>query len=99
MKGKRTPRFRLLPYQALAKHWMGPALWLVPGGIVLWWAVPRLSQLDQRYAPAGLVVAIAGALIVAYASLARRAHISCHKNNFVVHTPLYPVAFSYFSFR
>lgn len=95
MKSKKVPRFRLLPYQALARHWMGPALWLVPGGILLWWIAPHLSQFGQRYAPAGFVVAIAGAFIVIYTFLARRAHISCHKNNFVVHTPLYPVAFSY----
>lgn len=92
---KKTLRFSLLPYQALAKHWFGPAFLLIPGGILLWWATPQIPQLEQRYPFLGLVVSVAGIIIVMYTFLARRAHVSGHKNNFVVHTPLYPVAFSY----
>jgi hypothetical protein len=96
MRNKTTPpRFRLLPYQTIAKSWLGPALWLIPGGFLLWWVVPNQPQFDSRYAFVGLIVAGASMLIALYGFLARRAHISCHKNNFVIHTPLYPVAFSY----
>jgi len=95
MKSTKTPRFGLLPYQALAKRWFGPALWLIPAGILLWWAVPQVPQLEQRYPFLGLVISAIGLLIVIYTVLARRAHISCHRNNFVIHTPFYPIAFSY----
>jgi len=95
MKSTDTSKFRLFPYQMLAKRWMGPAFWLIPAGIALWWAIPKLPQLNQQYAFAGWVVAGVGMLLFIYALLARRAHISCHKNNFVIHTPFYPVAFSY----
>ncbi|HOU14058.1 MAG TPA: hypothetical protein PKZ84_13180 [Anaerolineae bacterium] len=95
MKNTSPAKFRLLPYQALAKQWLWPAMWLIPGGIFLWWIAPDLTLFDERYAFAGLGVAGVGALIVIYTFMARRAHVSCHKNNFVIHTPFYPVAFSY----
>ena len=95
MKSRKTPRFGLLPYQALAKHWFGPALLLIPAGILLWWGLPQAPQLEQRYPFLGFVVSGVGILIVLYTFLTRRAHISCHKNNFVIHTPVYPIAFSY----
>jgi hypothetical protein len=92
---KKTPRFNLLPYQALAKHWFAPALWFIPAGILLWWATPQIPQLEQRYPFLRLIVSGGGFLIVMYTFLARRAHVSCHQSNFVIHTPFYPVAFSY----
>lgn len=95
MKNTKTPRFRLLPYQALAKRWFGPALLFIPAGILLWWVTPRAAQLEQRSPFLGLVVSGIGILIVIYTLLARRAHVSCHRNNFVIHTPFYPIAFSY----
>lgn len=95
MKNTKTPRFGLLPYQALGKRWFGPALWLIPAGILLWWIIPQAPRLDQRYPFVGFIISGMGVLIVLYTILARRAHVSCHKNNFVVHTPLYPIAFSY----
>lgn len=95
MKSAKTPRFDLLPYQAVAKRWFGPAFWLIPCGILLWWTVPQAPQLEQRYPFLGFVISGIGVLIIIYTLLARHAHISCHKNNFVIHTPFYPIAFSY----
>jgi len=95
MKNTKTPRFGLLPYQALGKRWFWPALWLIPAGILLWWIIPQAPHLDQRYPFVGFIISGIGMLIVLYTILARRAHVSCHKNNFVIHTPLYPIAFSY----
>lgn len=96
MKNKtKTPKFRLLLYQALAKRWLGPALLLIPGGVLLWWVIPQVPQFDQRYPFLGFVISGVGLLIVIYTLLMRRAHVSCHKNNFVIHTPFYPIAFSY----
>jgi extradiol dioxygenase family protein len=95
MKDMAKSRFRLLPYLALSKRWLAPALWLIPGGVVLWRTIPLVPQLDQRYAPAALVISGVGILIAIYALLARQAHVSCHNNRFVVHTPIYPLAFSY----
>lgn len=94
-KNTAPPRFHLLPYQAIAKSWLGPALWLIPAGILLWRLALTHSRLNSRYAFVGLVIAGASMLIALYGLLARRTHVSCHKNNFVIHTPFYPVAFSY----
>jgi hypothetical protein len=95
MKSTKTPRFHLLLYQALAKRWLGPALWLIPAGILLWWSIPQATEFEQRYRFLGFVVSGIGLLIVMYTFMARRAHVSSHKNNFVIHTPFYPIAFSY----
>ncbi len=95
MSRKRQSRFRLLPYKALSKRWFLPALLLIPGGVALWWATPNLPLLDPRLAPLAIVISGIGTLIAIYTLLARRAHISCHKNRLVIHTPFYPVAFSY----
>lgn len=95
MKKSKTPKFQLLPYRAFAKHWLSTAFLIVLAGIAFWWLASRSSESIQSHAWAGLVIAVAGALIVLYALLAKSAHVSCHKNNFVIHTPLYPVAFSY----
>ncbi len=95
MKSTKTPRFVLLPYLALSKRWVGPALWLIPAGILLWWSVPQTAQLEQRYPFLGFIISGVGLVIVIYTFLARRAHVSCHKSNFVIHTPFYPIAFSY----
>ncbi len=95
MKSAAVSKFKLLPYQMLAKRWTGPAFWLIPAGIALGWAIPKLPQLNQQYSFAGWVVAGIGVLLFTYTLLLRRAHIRCHKNNFVIHTPFYPVAFSY----
>ncbi len=88
-------RYPLLVYREMTRAWLWPSLLLIPGGVLLWWAVPQIPQLDARFAPAGLVLSVAGTLLLFYVLLARRAHVSCAKNKFVIHTPLYPVAFSY----
>lgn len=95
MKTSKTPRFQLLPYRAFAKHWQRPAFLILAAGMAFWWLASRSDEPIQHKAWSGLVIALAGVLIVLYTMLAKRAHVSCHKNNFVVHTPLYPVAFSY----
>ncbi len=92
---KSQSTFRLLPYQILAKRWLGPAFWLIPIGAFLWWGTYNLPDVEHRYASAGLMIAGVGALIVIYTLLARRAHVTFHKNSFVIHTPFYPIAFSY----
>lgn len=95
MKSTKTPRFVLLPYLALGKRWIGPALWLIPAGILLGWSVAQTARLEQRYPFLGFIISGVGLVIVIYTFLARRAHVSCHKSNFVIHTPFYPIAFSY----
>jgi len=95
MKHKVKTRFRLLPYQALAKRWLSPAILLIPGGVGLWWVAPDIPQFDPRFAPVALIISGIGTLIACYALLARQAHVSCHPNRFTIHTPFYPVAFSY----
>ncbi len=88
-------RYPLLVYREMTRTWVWPAIWLIPGGVALWWAVPQVPQLDARFAPAGLVMSVAGILLLGYILLARRARVTCSKSKFVIHTPLYPVAFSY----
>jgi hypothetical protein len=95
MKKSKTPRFQLLIYRAFAKHWRTPALLVFLAGIAFWWLASRSGEAIQDKAWAGLVIAVVGVLIVFYTVLTTRAHVSCHRSNFVVHTPLYPVAFSY----
>ena len=90
-----SSRFRLLPYQALAKRWRGPSLLMIPAGAALLWASPQLAASGIRSVTLSLTVLVVGALIFVYTLVASRAHISCHDNRFVVHTPLYPVTFSY----
>lgn len=95
MTQKTKTRFRLWPYVLLSKRWLMPAFWLIPGGLALWWAAPNLFLTDQRLAPLILGISGIGVLLVIYALLARQAQVSCQPNRFVVHTPFYPVAFSY----
>ena len=95
MKRTKATKFRLLPYQAFAKHWLRPAILLVVAGIVFLVLAFRSPKLDQNHTFVGSVITIAGMLIASYTLLAKRAHVSCHKNNFTIHTPLYPVTFSY----
>jgi hypothetical protein len=95
MKQKLKTKFRLLPYQALAKHWLPPALWMIPAGLLLWWIIPRVPQVPARLSPVSLIVSVVGLLITVYALLAKQAHVSFHSNRFVIHTPVYPMAFSY----
>ncbi|MBN1248029.1 MAG: hypothetical protein JXC32_10255 [Anaerolineae bacterium] len=90
-----TSRFPLLPYRILAKRWRGPAFLMIPAGVALTWALPYVPGTDPAMAPMGLGISVIGLLIFAYTLLMARAHVSCHSNRFVVHGPLYPVAFSY----
>jgi hypothetical protein len=95
MKRKKTERFPLLIYQAIAKRWRGPAFLLIPAGIVLWWGVRRPNALNTSRAWLGLLLSIVGALIFLYTFRANHAGIHCHTDHFTIMTPLYPVVFSY----
>ena len=95
MARKTRQRFPLLPYQALSRHWLWPALLMIPAGVVLWWIVPSVPSLDPRYAPAAFIISIAGIIIAIYALLARQAHVRVGQGYFTVRTPLIPVVFSY----
>ncbi len=95
MAQKSKTRFRLWPYVLLSKHWLMPAFWLIPGGIALWWAAPQLFLPEQSLAPLILVISGIGVLLVIYAIFARQAAVACRPNHFVIHTPFYPVVFSY----
>lgn len=95
MANARKASFDLIPYRALARRWRWPAFLLIPAGIGFYWIVPYATGVNVGYRPLTLVISIAGLAIFAYTLLARRARITCHSNRFVVHTPLYPVAFSY----
>lgn len=92
---KPSKRFPLLVYRALARRWFGPALWMIPAGVLLWWVASRFSGLATRYAPLALVISGVGTLIALYALLARRAGVRCFSDHFTIYTPLYPVAFAY----
>ncbi len=95
MANSHKVRFDLLPYRALAKRWRWPAFLLIPAGVGLYWILPHVAEASSDYRPLGFVISVVGAVIFAYTLLAARARITCHGNRFVVHTPLYPVAFSY----
>ncbi len=96
MAPKRTRRFPLLPYRILARRWAGPAFWLIPAGVGLWWIATHTSdRLDSRYAPVALLISVAGLLIFAYTRLTRGAHVRCLKAHFTLRTPFYPIAFAY----
>jgi len=92
MKKTATSKFRLLPYQAFAKHWLRPAMLFVIVGVAFWWFI---SRPEGEHILVGPVLTGVGALITLYTLLAKRAHVSCRASNFVIQTPLYPVAFSY----
>lgn len=95
MATKKVERFPLLIYRLLSRHWYGPALWLIPAGVLLWWIVPYMPGIDTQYAPLTLILSVVGGLIAGYALLARRARISLHSDHFTLHTPFYPIACSY----
>ncbi len=95
MARKTRRSFPLLPYHALGRRWLWPALLMIPAGVVLWWLAPSVPALDARYAPAAFIISVVGALIAIYALLARRAHVRVGQGSFTVHTPLIPVVFSY----
>jgi hypothetical protein len=88
-------RFPLLPYRAIAKRWRRPAFLMIPAGVALYWALPMLWGEERPLALLAFIPSLVGVLIFIYTLLAGRAHVSCHSNRFVVHTPLYPIAFSY----
>lgn len=95
-------RYRLLPYQMLAKRWRTPALLVVVAGLVLWWTgrgldPQRMDELGIQppTGPLALMIAIVGVLIFLYTLLASRASVRCESNRLVVNAPLMVVAFSY----
>jgi hypothetical protein len=79
----------------LAKRWRWPALLMIPAGIGLYWALPRVPGSIPQLAPLSFVISLVGLLLFIYTLLMSRAHVSCHTSHFVIHTPLYPVAISY----
>jgi len=90
--------FPLLIYQALVKQWLWPAVGIIFAGGALWGALRQSStilHINPAFAPAGLLISGVGGLILGYVLLARRARITCYPNRFVLHTPFYPIAFSY----
>ncbi|MBN2002528.1 MAG: hypothetical protein JXA21_04160 [Anaerolineae bacterium] len=95
MSKKPKNQFQLLPYLILSKRWFGPACWLIPGGYGLWWAAPKLFLPDPGLRILLLGVSVIGGLLAIYALLAHRARITLHKQHFVIHTPFYPIGFSY----
>ncbi len=95
MSQKPKTQFRLLPYQVLSKRWFGPACWLIPGGVGLWWAAPNLPLPDPRLRTLTLGITLIGGLLAIYALIARLARIQLHKQHFVIHTPFFPISFSY----
>lgn len=95
MSKQRKTRFPLLPYKIIAKRWRLSSLLLVPGGAGVYWALPRLIEGPLPLHPLTLVISAVGLLLFLYTLAAGRAHVSCEDNRFVIHTPLYPVAFSY----
>lgn len=90
-----SSRFTLLPYRMLARRWRLPAFLLIPAGVALAWALPRVPNVNPALAPLGLVISVVGLLIFVYTLLMSRATVSCQRNRFVIQGPLYPVAFSY----
>jgi len=88
-------RFALLPYRPIAKRWRWPALLMIPAGVAFYIATTSSGQHKPQVALLALVPSVIGAIIFIYTLLAGRAHVSCHSNRIVVHTPLYPIAFSY----
>ena len=88
-------RFPLLVYRPIAKRWRWPALLLIPAGIGFYQVVAAAGNHSPQIALLALIPSAIGAAIFVYTLLAARAHVSCHANRFVVHTPLYPIAFSY----
>lgn len=95
MARKKSRRFPLLPYHALGRRWLWPALLMIPAGVALWWVAPSVPGLDPRYAPAAFIISIVGVIIALYALLARRAHVRVGKGHFTVQTPLTPMVFSF----
>jgi hypothetical protein len=93
---KKTERFPLLMYKAIAKRWRWPAFLLIPAGLVLWWAIQRSSEGDLgARAWLAFLISGVGVLLFLYTLLANRACIRCQEDHFTVRTPLYPVVFSY----
>ncbi|NBD35004.1 MAG: hypothetical protein GVY30_03270 [Chloroflexi bacterium] len=95
MARKTRRRFPLLPYHALSRRWLWPALLMIPAGVALWWVIPSNPSLNVQYAPLAFLISIVGALIAIYTLLTRQAHVRVGKGYFTVRTPLYPVVFSF----
>jgi len=95
--GKRqsTTRFKLLPYRPIAKRWRWPALLMIPAGVGFYYVTATEGRHTPQVALLALAPTVVGAVIFIYTILAARAHVSCHSNRIVVHTPFYPIAFSY----
>ncbi|TFG72826.1 MAG: hypothetical protein E4H27_01885, partial [Anaerolineales bacterium] len=95
MVEKQKTRFKLLPYQMLARRWMLPAILLIPAGFALRWCVPRFPQLNPASADLGWLISIVGVLLAVYTLLAHQSYVSFHKDHFVIHPPFHPMAVSY----
>lgn len=95
MAEKTKIRFKLLPYRILARHWMFPAILMIPAGIGLWWSIDRFDFINPVYNNLGWLISIVGALITLYTILAHLSHLSLQENRLVVHAPIHPMAVSY----
>lgn len=95
MAEKQKTRYKLLPYQILAQHWMLPAILLIPAGFGFRWGVSRLTELNPASADFGWLISIAGALLTLYSLLAHQSHVSFQKDHFTIHAPIHPMAISY----
>ena len=62
MAEKQKTRFRLLPYQILARRWMIPAILLIPAGFGIWWSAGQIENFNPAYADLGWIISIAGGL-------------------------------------
>jgi hypothetical protein len=95
MVERQKTRFRLLPYQILARRWMVPAILLIPAGIAFRWGVPQIEIFESNYADFGWVISIVGGLLTVYAIMASLSCVVFQKERFILRAPLYPLAVSY----
>ncbi len=95
MAEKRKTRFRLLPYQILARRWMIPAILMIPAGYGFRWSVVQIEQFNSAYADLGWLISIAGGLLTLYTLMAGLSHVTIQEDRFILRAPIHPMAISY----
>jgi hypothetical protein len=95
MAEKRNLRFRLVPYQILARHWMIPAILMIPAGYGFRWSVTQLEQFNSAFADLGYIISIAGVLLTLYTISAGLSSLIIQEDRFILRAPLHPLAISY----